>query len=252
MNVLRARNATLVGLVEDELSSFFRALDFRKPEQVRDALMDFVPLLVGEYGKMAGAVAAEWYEETMRANGVQVASATIAPNPISKGAMRANVRWNAAEAFGDNPHNMLGAIMPNVVRYVKQQGRGTQTRLALRDGMRYARIPKGQRTCAFCMMLAGRAGDWLYKNRYEAGDTGKGFGDRFHNDCNCEVTAVRDVDDYPEGFDIEQAYEMYDISASATGAEYRNNPEAILADMRRRWSDSLTDGVADDVYLATH
>ena len=45
---------------------------------------------------------------------------------------------------------------------------------------RYARVPSGAKTCAFCAMLASRG--FVYASEDKAGALGQ-----YHKDCDCEI-----------------------------------------------------------------
>lgn len=76
-----------------------------------------------------------------------------------------------------------------VARHVEQAGRDTLITATARDAVAvgWARVPTGERTCAFCWMLASRGLD--YATEQSAG--GK---NDWHDGCNCSVVPVFDRD----------------------------------------------------------
>ena len=96
---------------------------------------------------------------------------------------------------------------------------------------RWARVPRGRVTCAFCTMLAGRG--FVYTSEDAAGG---GLGNRYHNHCDCEPVpswGEAKLSGYdPEGLDA--LYRRAEAGLPA-GASYRD----VLSRMRAQG------GVAD-------
>lgn len=233
----RQANAGLSKLVRDALEAFFRSLDLSRPEAARDALLGFVPVLVARYGDVTATIAADFYEEMRASSGAPgrftaVTAAAVAPGPVE-----AKVRFLAGHLWTPTPDLMLGGLLTAADKYVKQPGRNTIAQNAHREGVRWARVPTGAKTCAFCLMLAGRTGQWLYKSErsaiYDAN------GEKYHGDCDCQPIRVTSEADYPEGFDPHEAFRMYDTAREASGS---GDIKDIAAKMREIYADHLTDG----------
>lgn len=213
---LRLANRELSRLVKDALEAFFRSLDLSRPEAVRDALLEFVPLLVEEYGQVAATVAADWYESLGLTEGAF--RAALAPASIPAAAMEAKVRYLAGHLWTPEPEKMLSPLLTATDKYVKQPGRDTVRRNAGRQGTRFARVPTGAETCSFCLVLASR--DAIYFTRQSAGDVlGNGVGDDFHGDCDCAVIPIGRDEEYPDGY-LPANYEaMYEASVERSASD---------------------------------
>lgn len=249
----RLATRTLSDLVLDQLRQFFGALDLSRPEAARDALLEYTPALVAQYGQVSAELAVEAYEEMrLEAGAAGAFRALAAPLPDLSGATASAVRFAAGHLFTPDPQQALGTLSGDVDKYVKQPGRQTLTWNADREGVGWARIPKGPRTCAFCLLLASRSSQGaLYYSRRSAGDAeGHGVGDDFHDHCNCQVVRIASPADYPPGFDPDELYDLYETSANKAGT--RGDINAILHDMRRRFPDRFTDGVDDPEYMEQH
>lgn len=262
----RVANKELSGLVAAELGSYFAALDLSRPEAARNALLEFMPLLVSQYGQVSQALAMDWYEESRAESGAAGRFLATAPKPpVSDERVEAKVRYAAGHLFDQeyesqdsdgppivirkpaNANAALGSLTVATDKYVKQYGRETMSWNAKREGARYARVPSGAKTCAFCLVLASR--DAVYLSKRSAGDSkGTGFGDDFHGDCDCAVVRIGSNEEYPEGYIPDELYDIYDIGADKAGG--RNDLNAIVFDLRRRFPDRFTDGVVDEDYLA--
>lgn len=232
---LSAGRRRVVELVQGQLAAFFASLPLNNPERSRDALLEFLPLMVDQFGPVAEQVALEWYED-VRGSGY---TPRPGPSPVPRGAIEAKVRYQAGHLFTDNPSGALAGLSASLGKYVGQYSRSAITYNAQQEGVRFARVAKGAKTCAFCLMLVGRSGAWLYLSS-ESALTGKD-GDTYHTKCDCEAIPVEDMDDMPEGHHTREMFEMYRESTDAVGS--RSDTSSILADMRRRFPDMLTDGV---------
>ncbi|WP_461169275.1 VG15 protein [Arthrobacter sp. Z1-15] len=268
----RVASSQLSALVADELARYFGALDMSRPEAVRNALLEFVPLLVTEYGQAAAALAMEWYEQLRFESGVSgsFAAATVLASAITPERIEAKVRYAAGHLFDRtyevedegrlivvrapaNPAKALASLTGATDKYVKQHGRETVAWNAQREGARYARIPTGAKTCSFCLLLASR--DAVYLSEKSAGSKKYGADNEFHGFCDCEILPIRSTDDYPPGYLPDEYEAMYLDAVGDNGPEVRAFLESLDPDdkhrqlkaavfsMRRKYPDAVTDGV---------
>jgi hypothetical protein len=235
----RQANAGLSKLVRDLLDAFFRSLNLSRPEAARDALLEYVPILVAQYGDVAATIAAEFYAELRASSGAVARFTALTAASVAAGPVQAKVRFLAGHLWTPTPDLMLGGLQMATDKYVRQPGRDTISKNAQREGVRFARVPTGETTCAFCLMLASR--DAVYASRESAGDINDtGYGDGFHGFCNCEVIPIRTKSDYPEGYLPDNYYAMY---MEARKAAESGKTKDITAALRRLYPDALTDGV---------
>jgi hypothetical protein len=92
-------NRDIRSLALADLAAFWRTLNTADAIATRDALLAFVPLLVAQYGEIAAAVAADFYDNLrdQAAPGGRF-RATLA-DPVPTEAVLANVRWSLAPIF---------------------------------------------------------------------------------------------------------------------------------------------------------
>lgn len=232
---LAAAGRGVVSLAQRDLAAFFSSLNLSNPEAVRDALIDFVPRLVQVYGDVAATVAAEWYE-TVRAREIGGAYNAITVPPIADDAPVGSVRYASGHLFTDYPQQALAVLGGSVQRFVLYSSRGTVARNAEHDPAkpRFARVPTGVKTCAWCSMLASRG--FVYRTA----DLGGSGGD-FHDECDCQVVSEWDKDAHHiAGYDPDHLYGMYQqAQQAADGATDAD----IAFEMRRMFPDEFTDGV---------
>lgn len=237
VNTLRDAGRGVVSLARSDLQAFWNSLDLSRPEAVRDELLEFVPQLVREYGDVAATVAAEWYEQ-VRFEAVGAYNATTV-NATNVEQVQAAVRAQAGRLFTGDPVAMLSLVSGGVQRYVMASQRGTIARNVQLDPSkpRFARVPTGRKTCAWCTMLASRG--FVYLNRQSAG-----VSDHYHGDCDCQAVAEWESDrHYISGYDPDQMYDQYlEARAAADALGQPLNDRNIAVQMRTLYPDAFTDG----------
>lgn len=172
----------------------------------------FFPALIEEYGDVAGVMAADWYEYL---TGEYATLADEAPTER----VWARARWGIGPAFDGNMPQALANLQLVADELVKQFGRDTVMNSAIRNGRRFARVPQGSETCAWCLMLASRG--YTYGSAAAAGRYSK-----FHADCDCQI--VMDDGTVPEGYDPDALYAMY-----ASVHQYTDDDRTVAARMRQ-------------------
>lgn len=231
VNRLSAAQRRLVTLAQGEIAGFFGTLDLTRPEAARDALLEITPLLVREYGDLAAVAAAEWYEEVRPGP----FNARTAPMALD-GEVAGSVRYAAGHLFGENPSATLSALSGSMQRFITYGGRATVARNVQLDPLkpRFARVPTGAKTCAWCAMLASRG--FVYHSEVTAG-----MKDHWHDDCDCQAVVEFDRNTaHIEGYDPDRLYAMY---LQAREASNGVTDKDIAVELRRMFPDEFTDGV---------
>lgn len=185
VNRLADTNRRIVELAKADLLDLMGAMDLSTPEAVRDALLEIVPELVREYGDVAAAAAAEWYSDLRAASGIPGRHVTALSDGADLDAVTGSVRSLAGGLWGDDPLGVASALGAALQRYITYSSRDTVRRNAAKDPQRarYARVPTGVVTCAFCEMTASRG--FVYHSKQQAGD-----GNDYHDDCVVAGTIV--------------------------------------------------------------
>ncbi|WP_065962854.1 hypothetical protein [Curtobacterium sp. UCD-KPL2560] len=236
MTQLRDAGRGVVALAQQDLRAFWDTLDLSRPEAARDELVEFVPQLVREYGDVAATVAAEWYEQ-VRFDAVGPFNATTV-NATDAGQVQGGVRYAAGNLFGDDPASMLAVLVGGVQRYVLASQRGTVARNVQLDPSkpRFARVPTGAKTCAWCTLLASRGFVYLTKSTAAATD-------HYHDDCDCQAVAEWEADrHYITGYDPDAMYDKYlEARSAADAAGLRLTDKNIATQMRALYPDAFTD-----------
>lgn len=198
--------SNLVALAVRDLAWFWGGLDLTNPAATRDSLLEFFELIGDTYGAAAGSMAAEWWEELRdKAGASGVSRAVIADLDDITARAQGRVRFGARHLWTGDPDATRSFANGVADWMVKQVGRETVdlSTGADRARPRWARVPTGAVTCAFCVMLASRGP--VYRSERTAG----GDGIRFHADCDCVATPMWDETDLPAGYDPDRLYQMY-------------------------------------------
>lgn len=178
-----------------DFKRFWAQLDLSDIAAARNAAIEYVTALVEVYGNAASLNAAEFFEE---ASGTANAYAV---DSVNAKRIDGTVRYAMGFAIDGMAERALATILDDMDLQIKGAGRDTMLENARRSGMRFARIPRGSSTCAFCNMLASRG--FVYHTKETAG-----YLNRFHPHCDCQIVAGVQGDEI-EGYDIEARYRQY-------------------------------------------
>ncbi|WP_028497402.1 VG15 protein [Microbacterium sp. 11MF] len=173
---LREIQAGVASLIRGELDGFFGSLNLDKPDKVRDALLQFVPLLVRRYGQGAASVAADWYDEVRAGANVRTRFRAQVADPVAADRVERAVRFAAGHLFTATPALALPAILAPAARYTAEPARLTITQSVEADPDAYGwsrRVRAG--ACRFCRALEQRGRTY----RRSTADFAA------HNDCGC-------------------------------------------------------------------
>lgn len=219
-------NRDVRALVLRDLRAFFAVLS-SDAINTRNALEEFMPRLVRQYGEIAATVAADFFDGLRDAAEVQGAFTAVMADPVDPEAARAGTRWALGPLFAPVPNAVaaLGRLEQVADRMALQPGRDTIVRSTSLDPAKpqWARVPVGP-TCAFCLVLASRGA--VYLTEESAGQHRK-----YHAECNCTATPIWSEDDLPDGYDPDALYETY-LAASDAANTSRMKP--VAAELRAR------------------
>jgi len=227
VETLQAANRGLVTLARRDLQAFWSTLDLTRPERARDLLLEFMPALVEQYGEVAASVAADWYDDLRAAQRGPGGYRAQMASGAEVAAVQGSTRYGAGHLFTEAPSSMLPHLTLEVSRFVLQAGRNTLVQSASRDPWkpRWARVPSGAETCAFCLMLASRGP--VYLSEAAAGKQGM---NAYHGDCDCVPTPIFPTDDLPEGYDPDALYAQYEEARAVAGS---HRTKDILSALRQ-------------------
>lgn len=240
IELLRRAVALLVKQAQDEFAAFLPKLDLADPYSARDALLDVVPATVDVYADATADLAGDMYLNLREDAGIATPFTPVYTAP-DLDAVEASTRWAAGGLF--DPERDLAAAVDEVLdRHIKTGARATLIESAVVDviplprqpddaetlpgtdedepqRVRFARIPTGPTTCAFCVMLASRGA--VYATRETAGDL-----DQWHAHCDCMIVPIFPGGALPDGYDPEHYKQVY---AESLAAKREDRPVSRVA-----------------------
>ena len=225
----RKAQQDVVALAYRDLRAFWRSVDPTDARAAVIALEAFLPELIQAYGEIGASVAADFYEDLREENPrVRSAYRAVMGDAVPVEQIRASARWAVGPLFSANPDGVaaLARVVSMTDRYVKAIGRETVTLNVERDPARarFARVPSGASTCAFCLLLASRGA--VYSSGREAGwQMGK-----YHSHCDCVPTPVWDGDELP--YDREGILDIYKRALRESPTGELKGADGVLSKIR--------------------
>ncbi len=121
--------------------------------------------------------------------------------------------------------------------YVKREAFQNMIRNCAENNIRYARVPSGRETCAFCFMLSSRG--FVYWTKKTAGAAS--YSHAYHNNCDCVV--VPGFHEDTGIYDDEQieSYKPSELRARYKQCEHAINPNGTWKETFERWEKLETE-----------
>lgn len=219
---LRAIQRSVADAADRDLRAFVASLNLDQPEAARDALLEYLPILIDQYGDVAATAAADWYDEVRATEDVVGAfSAGLADNVPTK-QVTGTARRIAGYLFTEQAALLLPALADKTSKYVLKPARQTIAEASYADpaASGWRRVTRSG-SCGFCRMLAGRGG--VYK---------KATADfASHGACNC--AAVPSWDRNAPEVDVIQY-----VASQRTSRLSESQREAARARVRKYLADN--------------
>jgi hypothetical protein len=254
-------NAGIVALAAAKTAALWAQVDWASPAAVQ-AVRTLYGAIVGRFGQAGAAVAAQFYDEQRSQHALPPYTATLA-DPLPE-TMLDKIVTSAflGAAVPDSHQPVTTSDLPmeqrvparldgQVHRLVLQPGRVTIAENVANDPAkpRYVRVPRGDKTCAFCVLLASRqlgpiegpqkrsfggyqAANVKFDKETQRLHVFAKDGTKYHDHCDCEAvpifpgTATSDVSP-----NIGDYQDLYYKAAAAAGTH--SDTKKILAQMRQ-------------------
>lgn len=227
-------------VAERRLRALWKRMPLDDLGTLEDALYQLYPRLVEESAEVASSAALEWYETQREAEGIAKAySPTMPAGLVDKedaekivGAALRDLRAGVGRA------KVLTRLTDGARKLISDAGRATTQHAAEHDPKtpRYARVPTGAETCAWCMLWASRG--FVYKSEETAQFK------RSHFKCDCQIVPSWDKRPRVRGYDSKRYERMYQqaVDDLADEGARTDDIKTITARMRELFPDQLTDG----------
>lgn len=237
INLLTKSQMTAVDLAQRGMGQVWQQLQGMNPAQQRDMLLELVPAIIDKYGNIGSTAAADWYKQ-MRSKWFDDEYEPILADPVHDDLTdmiraKANMLFKGNERY--DPNAYLSYLNRLIAVGVRNGGRSTIKSAAKLDkhGPRFARVPSGLHTCAFCAMLAGRG--FVYASAEKAG----GLFNKYHAACDCEIVPSWDEKPHVEGYHPDELYDDYLKARDEAG---NDSVDDILRAMRQH-EGKYADGI---------
>jgi hypothetical protein len=226
-----------------DLARFWREVDTANAAETALAVREFFPDLISIYGGMSALIASDFYMQLRETAEVADEFFAEIADEIPADQASAVAGWAVGPLFEDpnaDKATILAGIAGGVAggaitslvlrrlsdgayRLVQQQGRDTLDRAVQEDPAkpRFARVPSGRTTCAFCLLLASRGA--VYWSSETAGSM-----NRYHGFCDCQPTPIFEGQSMPYRDDV--LYRFYQHSRNR--ADGHSDTE-ILSQLRK-------------------
>lgn len=227
-------------VAERRLRALWKRMPLDDLGTLEDALYQLYPRLVEESAEVASSAALEWYETQREAEGIAKAySPTMPAGLVDKddaekivGAALRDLRAGVGRA------KVLTRLTDGARKLISDAGRATTQHAAEHDPKtpRYARVPTGAETCAWCMLWASRG--FVYKSEETAQFK------RSHFKCDCQIVPSWDKRPRVRGYDSKRYERMCQqaVDDLADEGARTDDIKTITARMRELFPDQLTDG----------
>ncbi|BDZ40815.1 hypothetical protein GCM10025865_01140 [Paraoerskovia sediminicola] len=237
----RRANAVLADQVEASLVNFWSYLDLSNPERSRNALLDFVPILVQKYGDVAATIAADWFTElrfdaisegfvSSLAASSERSFVARAAKPPSVEAVESSVRYSAGALWTDEPEKALESLTYSVRHGVIQTGRETirQNTFAPGSGAQGWKRVTRPGACRFCRALEARGAVYMKATaRFAAHDP----------KCNCAAAPSFDPNAPEVGVE--------EYAVSSTKPKPGSEAERVKRERTAAWLERKYPGESD-------
>lgn len=230
------------------VESYINALNSAVPEasasELREATKTAIDTALNAFGTQAGALSAELFEEIMKREGRDLSAEvyeTIGREDVDK-----KVRYFAGRLVEGEVPSFTKDVTDLTRYYVKREAFENTVRNCIKHEIRYARVPSGRETCAFCFMLSSRG--FVYHTELSAmGKSGHGM----HRHCDCIVVpGVKGVTGI-DGYDPEAMSERWASCARTIGLDPKEPSQkkraAIMGEVSKRDWKWLYEGKASPV-----
>ena len=247
-----------------ELDRLMRSLSGESPAVQREALMDLLPELGGQYESAVGEVSAQFSAELMEMQEVRRPVAPVVPELSPAKSWHALAGWGARGSVFEQGGMLLayslvsGGLTKRLTEFAADTMIGNASLQS--EPMRAQRVPSPG-CCAFCGMLASRGAVYSSESAGVVGGRGvpvgqgrgrgsfgrgrgvkargsQAIGESYHDHCRCRVVVVTEQNEAQLQADADKYYDAYRAAADRVNGGYE----------RRVTTKKLADGRLKNTY----
>lgn len=190
-------------------------------EEYKAALKRLSATVADNYAKAAARVSARFANAIYEADTGESGTFDIA-HINAQEAIEHGIKWS------DTPEKVTAKTLLFVRSLVRRGARNTVIHAVAGTKGKWARVPQGLTTCAFCIILASHG--FYYHSKETAGGVDPS---RFHNDCDCLVVPSWSDNCSVAGYEPKALEEKYKQAKAAIGGNTDLNK--VTAKMRRMY-----------------
>lgn len=207
------------------VDEFIRATISNNPgmsvAELRDEAIDAIDSSLYAFGDQASELALDLFEEIV-VDGYGLDADTVIEDVIDPDMIGGGVRYSARRLVEGDTEAFTRDVADLTRYYIKRSAMETMERNCHRNDLRYARVPSGRETCAFCFMLSSRG--FVYRSEQTAGHA-----HAYHENCDCVIVPGfegLDPTDQVEGYDPDGMLDRWNECQAAAGSD---------SDLRDEW-----------------
>lgn len=172
--------------------------------RMRMLAIDIVNNAIALYGEQACIEANRLFAEI--ANEAGLRAVTEIADDIDKNKIEEKIKKLANALVKGDQNSFIQNTSEYAAYLAKRCAFSNMIENCKNNRVRWARVPSGRETCAFCFMLASRG--FVYHSQWEAG----GAGHDYHRHCDCEIIPNfqgGQFDHVVEGYKPDELHERY-------------------------------------------
>lgn len=221
LDAFRVELETQAGKASSYALAYLEAMRAMFPDvgvaEVRDAAIEAIRESLSIYGDQAAALAGALFDQLAAEHGY--AAGSTVQSVIDDAEIERKVRYFAGSLASGKVEEFDRSVSDLTGYYVKRSAFENMVRNCERNGIRYARVPSGTETCAFCFMLSSRG--FVYRSKGRASRNHR-TGDGYHRNCDCIVVpgfGELPPDAQVEGYAPSQMYDRWSQCADTVGID---------------------------------
>lgn len=184
------------------------------------------------YGDQAKVIANDFFDTLAQQEGSKATAEMF--DSTDPDMIEAKVRYYAGALAEGDTSKFIKDVSDLTGFYVKREAFCNMAKNCDRLRVRYARVPSGRETCAFCFMLASRG--FVYWTEESAGES-----HQYHSHCDCIIVpgfskdSGVNPDAQIEGYEPSKMYKRYKKCYDTI------NPDGAWSDVYEEWKKGETD-----------
>lgn len=187
------------------------------------------------YGDQAKVIANDFFDRLAQQEGSKATAEMF--DSTDADMVEQKVRYYAKAMAEGDTSKFIKDVSDLTGFYVKREAFCNMAKNCKKSGIRYARVPSGRETCAFCFMLASRG--FVYWTEADAGEQRSGH--EYHANCDCIIvpgfhkSSGVNEDTQIEGYKPSEMRDRYKKCYDAI------NPNGTWDEVYKQWKNSETE-----------